>query len=373
MEIGGNRSGGTSAVQRRSVALVHGLPIDRLTTSEAVDRIEGMVDASRATGRAHRVATVNLDFVTRASRSPDLLRLLQGFDLLLADGMPLVWASRLQGRPAPERVTGADLVGPLAQRMALRGLRLGLLGGDPGVAPAAAAALRARTPGLDVRAWECPWLDDVESMDRRLLDEVAAARPDVLLLALGHPKQEWWSARWADEAGAAVAIGVGATLDFLAGRRRRAPQWMQRFGLEWLHRMAQEPRRLGPRYAADGARLDVLRPRIGRPTASLATAEQTRRDEDLLVISPIGRLALPEDCGDARRVLVDLTNVPRVGAGEVAELVSLAVTCRNAGGELLVVRPTRRVRQTLRSLHVDDLVVAADIPAVPAVDPAQVG
>jgi N-acetylglucosaminyldiphosphoundecaprenol N-acetyl-beta-D-mannosaminyltransferase len=369
MEIGGNRSGGPSAVARRSVALVHGLPIDRLTSSEAVDRVEQLVDASRAVGRPHRVATVNLDFVTRASRSPELLHLLQGFDLLLADGMPLVWASRLQGRPAPERVTGADLVGPLAQRIAARGFRLGLLGGDPGVAAAAGAALLARTPGLDVRVWECPWIDDVESMDRGLLDDVAAARPDVLLVALGHPKQEWWSARWAGEVGAGVTIGVGATLDFLAGRRRRAPRWMQCLGLEWLHRVAQEPRRLGPRYAADGSRLDVLRPRFGRPTASRATPEQTRRDDDLLVVSPIGRLALPEDLGDASRVLVDLTNVPRVGAGEVAELVSLAVTCRDAGGEFRLVRPTRSVRRTLRALHVDDLLVAPD----PVVHPAQVG
>jgi N-acetylglucosaminyldiphosphoundecaprenol N-acetyl-beta-D-mannosaminyltransferase len=222
------------------------VPVDRVSLAEALDRIEALV----AAGRGGAVFTPNVDHVVLASREPALARAYAGVDLSLADGMPVVWAARLLGAPVPERVSGSDLAFPLLERAAQRGWRTYLLGGAPGVAEEAARRLRARLPSLVVAGTDAPriTLKPGDPEGEAALARLRAARPDLVLVALGAPKQELWIHRHRAALGPAVAVGVGATLDFLSGRVRRAPRWVSRAGLEWLWRLGREPRRLWRRY-----------------------------------------------------------------------------------------------------------------------------
>ncbi|BDG04643.1 WecB/TagA/CpsF family glycosyltransferase [Anaeromyxobacter oryzae] len=225
------------------------IEIDALDTSEAIDAIEALVRARR--GGA--VFTPNVDHLVRLERDAALRVAYEAADLRLADGMPLVWAARLAGTPVPERVAGADLVVPLARRAAARGWRVYLLGGPPGIAARAAAALALL--GVVVAGYDAPWIDDSREGRARARDaaaRVSAARPDLLYVGLGAPKQELWMDRHRDAIRPAVAVAVGASLSYLAGALPRAPRWVSRSGLEWLFRLACEPRRLWRRYLVDG-------------------------------------------------------------------------------------------------------------------------
>lgn len=232
-----------------------GIPFAPLTLAGAVDRIGRMI----AQGIPRQVVTANVDFLVQAQADAELRGVLRAADLVLCDGTPLVWAARLRGRPLPGRVAGADLVPALLARAEAQSHRVFLLGAGPGVAAAAAARVRARHPRLPDLGHASPpagTLDDLGAP--ALLARIRAARPDLLLVAFGCPKQEKWIARHRDALGVPVSIGVGATLDFLAGRVRRAPPWVGRCGLEWAFRLAQEPRRLAGRYARDLLRFPLL-------------------------------------------------------------------------------------------------------------------
>ncbi len=224
---------------------VLGVAIDRVTRSEALARLDEFVRE----GRPRQVATVNLDFLRLAQRDTGFFAALAGADLVVADGMPVVWLSRLAGAPLPERVAGIDLVDDCAALAAERGYGVYLLGAAPGVASTAAAALRRRYPRLRIVGTLSPpaWPFAAE-MDAELVASVREARPEMLFVALGAPRQDLWLAAHLHELGVPVCIGVGGSFDLLAGRLRRAPGWMQRHGLEWLFRLAQEPGRLWRRY-----------------------------------------------------------------------------------------------------------------------------
>jgi N-acetylglucosaminyldiphosphoundecaprenol N-acetyl-beta-D-mannosaminyltransferase len=225
---------------------IGGVPIDCLTMAQAVDAIDELVQA----GRGGAVFTPNVDHVVQCQDDPLLRAAYEAASLSLADGMPVVWASRLLGRPLPERVSGSDLVGPLMGRAALRRWRVLLLGGGEGVAERAATKLSANNPGLEVVGTLSPRIDLRESSCERsgVLDAVRRSAPDLVLVALGAPKQELWIHESRQALAPAVLLGVGATLDFLAGTVPRAPAWMSRVGLEWLHRLASDPVRLWRRY-----------------------------------------------------------------------------------------------------------------------------
>ena len=224
------------------------VPLDPVTLGEAVDRIDALI----AAGRGGLVVTPNVDHVVKAERDAEFRAACQGAHLSVADGMPLVWASGLLAPRLPGRVCGADLILPLGERAARRGWRVYLLGGSPGVAPRVGAAF-ARA-GADVVGTEAPALTlgpGGEVATRVALARIRAAAPHLLLLGLGTPKQEIWAHRHLDALRPAVVLGVGAGFDFAVGARRRAPRWMREAGLEWLHRLACEPRRLGRRYLVD--------------------------------------------------------------------------------------------------------------------------
>ena len=197
------------------------------------------------------MATVNTDFLVQAQENATLRNLLQSADMCTADGMPLVWGSKLFGAPLKERVAGSDMVPQLAARAARKNMTLYFMGAAPGVAAQAAELLEAQHPGLRIVGHSCPFWKPGEAFDEVILDDIRTANPDILLVALGNPKQELWIKEYGEQVGVPVMIGVGASLDFIVGTVKRAPEWMQHAGLEWLARLAQEPRRLWKRYAID--------------------------------------------------------------------------------------------------------------------------
>lgn len=227
---------------------VLGLRLARMSFAETVDRVEWLIRR----GRPSFFITANLHYAMLCERDGRLRQVNQKAAFLTADGMPLVWLSRLLGRPLPERVTGADLVWALCQRAAERGWRMFLLGGLPGVAEQAARVLQARYPGLRIVGMESPMLEELSSEEHaELLERIRQARPELLFAALGQPKGELWLAEHIEKLGVPAAVQIGAALDFVAGRQPRAPGWMRRSGLEWFWRFWCEPGRLGRRYAAD--------------------------------------------------------------------------------------------------------------------------
>ncbi|MDQ6919809.1 MAG: WecB/TagA/CpsF family glycosyltransferase [Candidatus Dormibacteraeota bacterium] len=234
---------------------VLGVRVDDLDTEATLDRIEELL----AGGGHHLVATVNPEFVMLARRDPSFRRVLESAALCLADGWGVTWAARRQGRPLPARVTGVDLIPALAERAVQRGWRLFLLGAAPGIAEEVAALLKDRHPGLAI-AGHHAGVAGPEG-DEESLRLIAAAHPDIVLVAYGAPRQELWIDRNLARLGAGVGIGVGGTFDYLSGRVPRAPAWMRRAGLEWLFRLFRQPwraRRMAvlPRFA-----LEVLRAR----------------------------------------------------------------------------------------------------------------
>lgn len=235
----------------RPPALLFGVPLDDLTMSHALDQIGDLIARGRRDGGTHQIATVNVDFIVNALGDDSIMQMLQRADLSLNDGMPLVWAARALDMEQRERVAGSDLVPALGERAAAQGWRVHLFGGPPGVADRAAELLRSRHAGLKISSESGPMISDVEAIDDRVLDDIAAVDADVLCVALGNPKQERFIAAHRERLGTPVMIGIGGSLEMLLGDLRRAPGWAQRSGLEWLFRAAQEPRRLGRRYARD--------------------------------------------------------------------------------------------------------------------------
>lgn len=229
------------------------LGVDHVSFAGALEAIEALVDRRRG----GVVFTPNVDHVVIAERDARFREAYAAADLSLADGMPIVWSARLLGSPLPEKVSGSDLVLPLMSRAAERGWKVFLLGAGPGVASAAAERLRQEqnvavvgTAAPMVRVG--PGEPDPEGV--AAVETIRAARPDLVLVAFGAPKQEIWMHRHREALAPAVLIGVGASLDFVAGRVRRAPGWASNAGLEWLWRLAREPRRLGRRYLVEDPR-----------------------------------------------------------------------------------------------------------------------
>jgi len=264
-----DRQGGQLVTRRVDIA---GVPVDTVDLAAAIARLK----AALAGQRLFQVSTVNLDFVVRAQHDLEVMRILQSSDLNIADGAPVVWLGRLLRAHIPGRVAGADLVPALLGEAAKIGARIFLLGGEGGVAKDAGARLGELYPGLVVSGTYEPPRAAVENMDNaKILALIDEAKPDLLLVALGHPKQEKWIDLHRERLPVSVAIGVGCVFDLIAGRSRRAPRWMQDRGLEWAYRLIREPRRLVGRYATDAMwlvpiTLTALRSRLATPSVEPA-------------------------------------------------------------------------------------------------------
>ncbi len=227
-----------------------GMRIARLTMRDTIDRVLQWCTKPR-TCACRYIVTPNVDHAVMFQHRADLRAAYADAALVLADGLPLVVASRLFRRSLPERVAGSDLVPKLLASG--EPLRVFLLGAAPGVADVAAERIRSQWPAADVVGTLSPPLgfEHDPAENERILAAVAATQPDLLVVGFGAPKQELWVHQNRERLEAKVAVCAGATIDFLAGNRRRSPVWMRRVGLEWLHRVASEPRRLAGRYARD--------------------------------------------------------------------------------------------------------------------------
>lgn len=226
-----------------------GVEIDRLDVAGTLDHIAGEL----AEGRGGWVVTVNLDILRRLVVDARFAVLCEGATVRVADGMPLVWASRLQGVPLAERVAGSDLIWNLTERAAGEGRSVYLLGGNPGAAEAAGKTLTDRFPGLKIAGFDCPpfGFEKDESYMAGLRTQVVDASPDIVYVALGCPKQEHLIRDLRPLLPGAWFLGVGISFSFVSGEVTRAPKWVQRLGLEWVHRLIQEPGRLAKRYLVD--------------------------------------------------------------------------------------------------------------------------
>jgi N-acetylglucosaminyldiphosphoundecaprenol N-acetyl-beta-D-mannosaminyltransferase len=222
------------------------LPIDIVDFNGALDAIDQLVRAKRG----GTVYTPNIDHIVMAEHDERFREAYEASSLSLVDGTPVLWASRLLRTPLPEKVSGSDLVAPLMQRAEERGYRVFFLGGAPGVAELARQKLQVELPRLQVVGIDESRIDvkGVLTQDDTVVRRIRDAEPDLVLVALGAPKQELWSHACSSLLMPAVLIGVGASLDFVAGIQKRAPAWMSSAGVEWVYRLAQEPRRLASRY-----------------------------------------------------------------------------------------------------------------------------
>jgi N-acetylglucosaminyldiphosphoundecaprenol N-acetyl-beta-D-mannosaminyltransferase len=229
-----------------------GVPVAALTLDDAVL----LVDRAVRTRERLRIGVVNAAKVVNMQRDPALRADVLSSDVVFADGAPIVWSSRLLGRPLPERVAGIDLMSAILRRGGERGYRVYCLGAEEAVLEAAVRRIQSDHPGVFVCGQQHGWFTGQEEPE--VAAAIAAARPDVLFVAMTSPRKERFLARWGDRLGLPVCHGVGGSFDVLAGKVRRAPLRWQRLGLEWLYRVLQEPGRLWKRYLVTNALFTAL-------------------------------------------------------------------------------------------------------------------
>jgi N-acetylglucosaminyldiphosphoundecaprenol N-acetyl-beta-D-mannosaminyltransferase len=318
-------------------AVILGVPIDACSMPGAIERLDELIRLGRKHDCAHQVATVNVDFLVNAVVDRSIHRLLQRAELNLADGMPIVWASRWLRSPLPERVAGADLVHHLAEASEARGWRVHLLGAGPGVADRARSMMLDRHPSAFITADSGPASIDVDSIDDAVVASIRQIDPDVLCVALGNPKQERFIANYRHALRCPVMIGIGGSLDMMVGVRRRAPDWMRRTGTEWIFRAAQEPGRLGRRYLHD---IRVFGP------ALLGYWWRTRPFQRASDVAATLRAQLPMEASstDPERVDLDLRAVACLDARAHGALIGLLRRSHLQGTPVTIVGVDDRLR-----------------------------
>lgn len=347
-----------------------GVPFESLTLPDAVQRIENMI----ASGRPHYVVTPNVDFLVQARKDTELRRILIDADLAVCDGTPLRWASNWLGNPLPERVAGADLVPALIRVAAQKGYRLFFLGASPESNRQAVARLEAQYPDLKIAGHYSPPFRPLARMNHaEIAKRIREAKPDLLFVAFGCPKAEKWIAMHYQALGVPVAIGVGATIDFLAGRVKRAPHWMHRAGLEWSYRLIQEPRRLFRRYATDLWEFGVaMTAQWWRTSVWFPAKRQPPVPPRIRRESKWERIELPSRLDAAavrahskiwervdRHCLLDAEHVRFIDSTGVGLLLYLRKKLAETGRGLVLLAPSRAVERVLEGMRVRDLFVTA--------------
>lgn len=242
-----------------------GLPLSTLSMEETVSKILNLINAYKKDLQPRYVATVNVDFIVNAdgwnysdTRFPELLHILRRASVSTIDGMPIVWACRCMGSHSIERVSGSDLLPRLAEGLNRNKYSAFLLGGTEKSLKLCKLYLEAMFPDLKIVGSAHPKIDvngedlaEAETRDALLIEQINKSNPDVLFINLGNPKQEIWHERVKHKLRVPISIGIGGSFDILTGIKSRAPLWMQQSGLEWLHRLIQEPERLWKRYFID--------------------------------------------------------------------------------------------------------------------------
>ncbi|MCR5356562.1 MAG: WecB/TagA/CpsF family glycosyltransferase [Lachnospiraceae bacterium] len=227
--------------------------IDNLTMNEALERIEEFIKEDKS----KFVVTANVDHIVQLDKGGELTKAYEHADMILADGQPLIWISRWYKTPIKEKISGSDLFPKLCALAAAKGYRMYFLGAANGVAAQAAKNLEKKFPGLQVCDTYSPpkGFENDEAEIEKIIRQIKDAAPQILIMGLGTPKQELFIFNNKDELGVPVSLGLGASLDFEAGRLKRAPRWMSASGLEWFYRVLQDPRRLAKRYLVDDTKI----------------------------------------------------------------------------------------------------------------------
>ncbi|MFT7586536.1 MAG: N-acetylglucosaminyldiphosphoundecaprenol N-acetyl-beta-D-mannosaminyltransferase [Cellvibrionaceae bacterium] len=336
---------------------------------ESLDRIDQFIQQGRIDGRTRQIATINADFVVKAAEDPELRFLLQESDMATADGMPLVWGARLLGVDIRERVAGADMVPALAKRAAQRGYSIYLFGSMEGVAEQAAKILIENNPGLNIVGTVSPPFSSIIDMDQKYIDDIKKAKPDILLVALGNPKQEKFIGMHKNGLGVPVAIGIGGTLDFIAGKTSRAPLWMQNSGIEWIYRMFSDPKRLVKRYYNDLVgftrffAMQWFHMRNGERPDVLLPQQDIVLVGDKAIVNLVGRVDMANNNNLStllEQALVETANID-IDLGQAVFLDSVAIgtilactrIARDRNGDIRMVNVPATILKTLKLLKLD--------------------
>ena len=367
---------------------VLGIPVCPFTLPETLERIEHFIQAYRKDERPRYIATLNVDFLVNThgwlfdkTKSDELLHILRTADLVTLDGMPLVWFSKALSAPVQERVTGVDLVSALASKMATLHHSLFLLGGDDKVLRLAALYLEAENPRIKIAGISSAQisihgtaLKEQEKNDQLLIDQINRANPTVLLLNLGHPKQEVWFERVKERLKVPVTIGVGGTFNLLTGMVPRAPEKMQRLGLEWLYRLYQEPGRLLKRYTLDLIKFPIIAiPPLVYSFPIRHNKEEFLLQDPLLFIAAHQTFSLQqlpavldsiasrelhrrsEDLLAHEKLVLDFSNVSHISLEGMAWLIQIWLKGRREGKQVLALSVPASIRAALRLHRVWDL------------------
>ena len=364
----------TNSTMAAPVAIL-GVPFDSVTTAETIDIIERMIES----GEPHYIATANVDFLVQAAKDVELRRILFDAHLVLCDGTPLLWASRFLGNELPERVAGSDVVPLLLKEAAEKGYRVYFLGAEPAVALQAVEKLRAELPTLQIVGHHSPPFKPLVDMDHDdIISRIQAAKPDLLFVGFGCPKQEKWINMHYQRLGVPVCVGVGGTIDFLAGKTRRAPVWMRKSGLEWVYRMAQEPRRLFKRYCMDlrhfgGAIVKqwwrLRSRRRNAPTGDATATPVSQQPSSKLIRMPArldgeavqhGAQLWKHALDGSASCFLDLSAVQFIDSTGVGLLIRLQKRARLEQKQLVLLGSSPAVRRALELMRLHDFFKHAD-------------
>lgn len=364
-----------AAKDEPEVAFLLGLPFHRMTMRETVAEAIRVVER----GIPRYFVTANADFVAQAYENPRLRDILVHAHRAVCDGMPLVWLSRLFPPRLPERVAGSDLVFELFREGSARAWRFFFLGSDEATLATVGEVLAKRYPGLTVAGSFSPPFAPVEKWpNEEIARAIQEARPHVLLVAVGCPKQEYWISQYGSRLNVPLSIGIGASLDFISGRQVRAPRWMQKTGMEWIWRMGTDPGRLVARYWKDFRYLFRLAFRQWRLTRQsqarpldlrTVSADTPVAGDHVSVLTWVGTVeaanvafhALPPEQG--RPVLLDLADVTFMDSAGIGRLLQVARQCRDTKQPFALLRPSPQVRQILKNLRLEAQLPIVENPA----------
>ena len=348
------------------MVLVLGLPFHRTTLPEALtDALNCLEDPD-----PQYWVTPNMDFARQAYHDADLRDILFFAHRALCDGMPITWISKLIGAPIPQRVAGSDLVLQLFKATHKRPIKFFFFGSDQNTLEKAKEILESTYPQLSVVGSISPPHAAISEWDNRAYcKQIADAKPDILLVALGCPKQERWMVSYYRDAGAPLTMGVGASLDFITGRQVRAPKLMQKMGLEWLWRLSTNPSRLAKRYSKDlfyliwvgGKQIRLMRRKLRRPEIpnngeALPTLDATTDYTQITWSGEVERskaqdIEQPQSWGKAVVCLCqDVTFIDSTGLGLMA---SIARNARKQGVPFVLLRPSQVIVDLLKSMRLE--------------------
>lgn len=227
--------------------------IDNLTMSEAIEKIDKLIISRKPS----YVVTPNVDHIVKLEKDKEFKEVYKNADLILTDGMPLIWISKMKSTPIKEKVSGSDLFPKVCKLASKKSYKMFLLGAVEGVAVKAAQNLQERYNGLNVVGTYSPsyGFEKKEDEIEKIIKMINETKPDILAVGLGAPKQEKFIYKFKDRLNVPVSLAIGASIDFEAGNIRRAPKCMQKCGLEWLYRLCKEPRRMYKRYLIDDVKI----------------------------------------------------------------------------------------------------------------------